>query len=135
MTDALTVPSRNRVRLWLVGAAVVALGILGIVVVNRVLLGAHITACGVDTQGRPYAKVRVGSLLGGLGSMAHEQVNVSFNGGVYYGYTTIKVPVLGTTTTTVGGGPANFRSQKVWAARPRSQKVVCTVHEPTNGWQ
>jgi hypothetical protein len=100
-------PLRLSWRRVLIGAAVLGLGIVGILAFGRLDIpyGAHIIECGVDANG-PYAKVRVNSVGGGLGSTDHTAVNVHFtyDGAWYDGQgTRVKLPVLGSTTTVVRG--------------------------------
>lgn len=90
----------------LIGAVVLGLGIVAL----RPLMGpgrVHVTECGFDAYG-PYAKVRVASLWGGLGTTDHAQVSVAFTyDGAWYGddgaYIRVKLPVLGTSTGVVHG--------------------------------
>ncbi len=100
--------------------------------------GGHVTECGFDAKGA-YAKVRVGSLVGGLGSMEHEQVSVFFtyDAAKYAtGGDTIKPPVLGSTTTVVRAS-RNWSTDEapVEKVPPIAQKLGCSVHPPANGWQ
>jgi len=99
-------PTAGRsLRTGLVTVAVLVLGILGIVVVNKAWVGENITECGVDAQG-PYANVRINSLWGGLGNVSHHQVHVNFTyDGAWYDaeISTIEMPVLDSTTTVVHG--------------------------------
>ena len=56
--------SSRKVRFWLIAAVVV----LGVGIWSfKGWFGGHVTECGFDAKG-PYAKVRVGSLVGGLGA-------------------------------------------------------------------
>jgi hypothetical protein len=100
--------------------------------------GGHVTECGFDAKGA-YAKVRVGSLVGGLGSMEHESVSVLFtydDAKYATGGATVKAPVLGTTTTVV-------RASRNWSTNeepaenvsPIPQLLGCSVDPPANGWQ
>lgn len=110
MKTRLTIPKPNATALapfWLIGVVVLGLGVFALL---RSFMGpgsVHVTECGFDEYG-PYAKVRVTSRFGGLGSTAHAQVNVAFTyDGAWYGddgsYTRVKLPVLGSATAVVHG--------------------------------
>lgn len=51
-------------RLWFVGVAVAVVGV-SVWGFTTQVVGTHVTACGVDSQGA-YAKVRLNNLLGGV---------------------------------------------------------------------
>jgi|SRR5215212_2599248 len=114
-------PSR-KVGLWLVGVAVAVAGIWWF----RSWYGGHVTECGVDAKG-PYAKVRVASLFGGLGSIKHEGVIVHFTydgHGYDVGGSTIEVPVFGSTTTFVRGSWPPRSINLNWDGGPKGKITV-----------
>jgi hypothetical protein len=136
---------------WLIGAAVLGLGISG----YAAWRGVHVTECRVDANG-PYAKVRVSSLVGGLGAVEHEQVVVGFTyDGAWYTskVSTVKVPVLGSTTIVMRGKYPPRVINLRWDGGPKGkitveghmvhrrivpddlQKIGCSVRPPTNGFQ
>lgn len=139
---------------WLIGVAVLGLGISEM----AAWFGAHVTECGVDAAG-PYATIRVSSLVGGLGAVDHQSINVFFTyDGARYATTrsttvTVKVPVLGSTTTVVRGeypprvinshrdgepeGKINVEGHMVQGrvVPDDLQKIGCSVHGPANGLQ
>lgn len=97
-------PTHKKVRRWLVAAAVLALGIVGIVVVNRVWLGEHIIDCGFDANGA-YAKVRVNNLFGGADD-EHVYVDFSLKGEPAYefyesGLAMVHKPAHGSVTAVI----------------------------------
>jgi hypothetical protein len=94
----------NRKKALVVMAVIVAV-LVGGIWWYRGWFGGHVTECGVDAKG-PYAKVRVGSLLGGRGSIKHEGVSVLFTydgHGYALGGSRVKVPMFGSTTVFVRG--------------------------------
>jgi hypothetical protein len=92
-------PSR-KVRLRLIGTAVAVLVLVTGIRSFAGWFGGHVTECGVDAKGA-YAKVHVGSVLGGWG-IKHEGVGVEFTyegHGYGGGGSRIEVPTFGSTTT------------------------------------
>jgi hypothetical protein len=88
-------PSRKKMTLWLVGVAVL--------VVSPFVLTPqqHVIDCGVDENGRPYAKVLVMNLLGGYHNANWTGVNFHYKGLKKYDSTGFERPAHSITTTVV----------------------------------